>query len=138
MFYRSKYFKIQEFVPPEMIEAKGESKCWEYVDIGLMKTFDQLKEDFPKGTISLNTWLWGGDRKASGIRMPESDYYNFYSMHPWGKAGDALFSGYFVETVRQYILDNPNKYPYVKGMELGTAWLHVDTRNREKLITFYP
>lgn len=138
MFYRSKYFKIEEFVPPEMMKVKKGPKCWEFVDIGLMITFDQLKEDFPNGTISLNTWLWNGDRVASGIRLPGSKYYRKYSMHSWGKAGDALFSAYDIDDVRQYILDNPDRYPHVKGMELGTSWLHVDTRNREKLITFYP
>lgn len=137
-FYRSKYFKIEEFVPPEMIEKKGALKCWEYVDIGLMITFDQLKEDFPKGTISLNTWLWGGDRTQSGIRTSSSKYYNMYSMHPYGKAGDALLSDYDINVVRKFIIDNPGRYPYVKGIELGTSWLHLDVRNREKLITFRP
>lgn len=138
MVYKSKYFKVEEFVPPEMIEKKGSQKCWEYLDENLLKTFDQLKEDFPKGTISINTWLWGGDRIDSGIRLPSSKYYNPYSMHSWGKAGDALFSEYPSNEVREYIMANPSKYPHVKGLELGTSWVHLDVRRREKLVTFYP
>lgn len=134
---KSKYFKIQELVSKETYNARGE-RAWQLIDPYLIMTIDKLKEVFPKGTITINNWLWGGDRNESGLRVHGMKHYSPYSMHSFGKAIDAIFSHYKTEEVRQHIIDNPKEFPYIKGIELGVSWLHIDTRNLDEVLAFYP
>ena len=136
----SKYFKVKELVPLNIVNVLNEQVLWNMIDDSLIETIDTLKEVFDKGTITINNYLWGGDRGWSGLRTIGSPYYSKTSMHSVGKAVDCIFSGYDVEEVRQYILDNPDKFPHVGGIELGVSWLHVDVRDRVNgsIVTFYP
>lgn len=124
----SKHFRIEELVPQHIFDAKGE-RAWETIDSRLVATIDAIKDRFPKGTMTINNWFWHGDREWSGLRTSDSPYYSWTSQHTFGRAIDAVFSAYDTEEVRQYIIDNPDEFPYVKGIELGTSWLHVDVRN---------
>ena len=132
---KSKYFKIHELVPPH-IYNKFKNKAWKFIDSRLIETIDTLKEIFNKGTMIINNYYWNGGRKWSGLRTPESPYYSETSQHSLGNAVDILFSDYKVEEVRRYILNNIDKFPYIKGMELDVSWLHIDTRNEDNLVTF--
>jgi len=134
---KSKSFKIHEFVPKHIYEKFGE-KAWRFIDAGLIHTFDTIKKRFPKGSITINNYFWGGKREWSGLRTPVSPYYSETSIHTFGGAGDAVFSAYDTEEIRQDIINNPELYPYVKGIEMGISWLHVDTRNEDELQLFYP
>lgn len=134
---KSKYFKIQELVSKETYNVRGE-RAWQLIDPYLIMTIDKLKEVFPKGTITINNWLWSGNRNESGLRVYGMKHYSPYSMHSFGKAADAVFSHYKTEEVRQYIIDNPKEFPYIKGIELGVSWLHIDTRNLDEVLAFYP
>jgi len=136
----SKSFKIEELVPPTVFNARG-FKSWELIDDKLIITMDAIKARFPLGTMTINNWVWGGDRRWSGLRTPDAaEYYSQTSQHSFGRALDAVFSAYDVEEVRQYILANPEEFPHVKGVELGTGWLHVDVRNTidGSVKSFYP
>ncbi len=137
MSHKSKRFIIEELVPKGLHQKYGE-KCWEFLDPNLLEMIDVIKERFPKGTCSINTWKWNGNRHWSGIRTSDSKYYSQGSMHTWGKAVDMIFSAYRSDEVREDILKNPNIYKHIKGLELGISWVHIDTRNRETLKTFYP
>lgn len=134
---KSKYFKIEELVSRETYKARGE-RAWQLIDPNLIETIDRLKEVFPDGTMTINNWVWGGNRNESGLRVQGMKHYSPYSMHSFGKAADCIFSHYDTEEVRQYIIDNPKEFPYVKGIELGVSWLHIDTRNSIELLAFYP
>ena len=132
---KSKYFKIHELVPKKMYTRYGED-AWRYVDIRLIESIDLLKEKFSKGTMTINNYYWGGSRSWSGIRTPESKYYNYGSQHSFANAFDIVFSEYQVEEIRHYIMANRELFPHVNGLELGVSWLHIDIRNSDKLITF--
>lgn len=135
---KSQSFKIEELVPKGVYEKYG-NKSWRFIDKGLIITIDTLKKRFPKGTIKINDWLWGGEYNQSGFRTAKSKYYNAYSMHSMGKAADLKFSDYKPDEVRNDILNNPDEYPYLKGLELETStWVHVDCRNEDFLIAFKP
>ena len=134
---QSKYYKIHEFVPEHIYKKFGE-KAWRFINTGLIRTYDKLKERFPKGSITINNYFWGGDRHWSGLRTPNSPYYSETSIHTFGGAGDSVFSAYTAEEVRQDIINHPEEYPDVKGIEMGISWLHVDTRNEDKVQLFYP
>ncbi len=132
--YSSK-FRLEELIDKGTFDTIG-GKAWELLDPRLLASIDQIKERFPEGSMTINNWLWNGNRNWSGLRVSGSKYYRPWSMHSWGKAIDAVFSAYDVDAVREYILANPEEFPHIRGVELGTSWLHIDVRNREDVITF--
>lgn len=134
---KSKYFKIHELVPEHIFIKYGES-AWRFIDSRLIESIDTIKERFPNGTITINNYKWKGNRKWSGLRTPDSPYYSETSIHSLGGAIDAIFSAYNIETIRQDIRRNPKVYPHIKGIEDGVSWLHIDTRNEDKLVIFNP
>lgn len=132
---KSRYFDIQELVDEITYKARGE-KAWELLDPNLIKVIDRIKEEFSEGTMVINNWQWGGPRSESGLRNAFSRHYSPYSQHSLGKAVDCIFSAYETEEVRQYIIDNIEKFPEIKGIEKGVSWLHIDVRNRDELLIF--
>ena len=130
----SKHFNVHELVPKKMYEKYGE-KAWRYVDARLIDTIDKLKEHFSEGTMTINNYYWGGDREWSGIRTPDSPYYNVGSQHSYGNAVDIVWSSYSVKEVRDYVLGNLGVFDKVRGIEIA-SWLHVDVRNSEELVIF--
>lgn len=131
----SKHFKIHELVPKKMYQKYGE-KSWRYVDVRLIETIDKLKDKFNDGTMTINNYFWGGSREWSGIRTPDSPNYSYGSQHSFANAFDIVFSNYTADEVRNYIIENPDEFPYVKGLELETSWVHLDIRNEDSLVTF--
>ena len=105
---KSKHFKIQELVPEHIYKARGE-KSWELLDEKLLKIIDTLKEQFPKGSITINNWLWGGNRNWSGLRTPDSPDYSETSQHTFGRAADMKFSNYDEADVRNYIIQHQDR-----------------------------
>ena len=127
---KSKKFKIHELVPLRLHNTVHPDVLWRMIDPRLIETIDTIKETFPEGSMTINNYMWGGNRGWSGLRTKDSDYYSPTSQHTLGKAIDAIFSKYDVEDIRQFILNNPDKFPHVGGIELGVSWLHVDVRDR--------
>jgi len=138
---RSKHFEIQELIPKEVYDIHGQN-AWVFVCPKLIASIDTIKERFPEGTMTINNWLWGGDREWSGLRTPDSKWYSKTSQHSLDlkklifKATDSVFSKYETDIIRQDIINNPDIYPHIKGIELGVSWLHIDTRERESLLQF--
>lgn len=132
---RSKYFKIQELVGKDIYDRRGE-KAWELLNPNLITLVDRVKKAFPQGTMTINNWLWKGDRSESGLRTGDSDYYSPTSQHSLGNAIDCVFSYYSTDIVRDYIRSNLKEFPELRGVEVDVSWLHVDVRNREDLLVF--
>lgn len=133
----SKYFKIYELVDKATYKERGE-KAWELISPALIESIDKIKERFPEGSMTINTYFWEGIRNWSGIRTKESPDYSKYSQHTFGNAIDAIFSDYSAEEIRQDIIKNPDIYPHIKGIETDISWLHIDVRNRETVAIFKP
>ena len=135
MIYKCQYFKIHELVPPHVYKERGE-KAWELIDDRILKTIDMLRKDLGEATI--NNYEFGGDRQWSGLRTPDSPFYSPYSQHTFGRAVDILFKDVSAETVRKFILNNPDKYEFksITAVELDTSWLHIDCRNTDRIKTF--
>lgn len=134
---KSKYFKIHELVTESIYKKMGK-KAWRYVPQDLIDAIDTLKERFPNGVMTINNYKWGGDREWSGLRTAESPYYSPTSMHSFMMAVDVIFSDYAAKDVRADILDNPDIYPTIKGLELDISWVHLDIRNEPNIVTFKP
>jgi hypothetical protein len=137
---KSTKFKIEELVPLKLIDLIHKDLLWKLVDDDIIIAIDKIKEVFPKGSMSINTYKWAGDRTQSGVRTKNSKYYSSTSQHSLGKAVDCIFSAYTTDEVRDYILNSPDEFPTIGGVELGTSWLHIDVRPRRngKIITFTP
>ena len=133
--YRCRHFAIHELVPSRVFTERGE-KAWELLDDRLLIAIDFLRDEF--GQMTINNYFWGGNRQWSGLRTADSHYYSPYSQHSFGRAVDVLFRDADVDKVRSSIVKNPDSYLYIRGMELGTSWLHIDTRNYNGLLTFKP
>ena len=137
---KSTKFKIEELVPLRLIDLIHKDLLWKLVDDDIIIAIDKIKEVFPKGSMSINTYLWSGNRTQSGVRTKNSKYYSETSQHSLGKAIDCVFGNYSTDEVREYILANQDEFPTIGGVELGTSWLHIDVRPRRngKIITFTP
>ena len=133
---RSKHFGIYELVPQELYETVHEDVLWEMVPDELILSIDAIKSRFWRGSMSINTYKWNGDRNWSGLRTKESPWYSPGSQHTLFKATDSIFSSYDVDDIREYIIANPEEFPHIKGIELGVSWLHIDVRSRDTLLQF--
>jgi len=133
--YQSKHFALHEYVPPHIIELRGD-KAWELLDSRLLISDDGLRTRY--GSITINNWFWGGTRLWSGLRTPESPDYSLTSQHTYGRASDKLFNDVTVDEVRADILAHPEKYPLIMSLELDVNWLHTDTRNCKRIKTYKP
>lgn len=135
MTYKCEHFKIHELVPPQVYQDRGE-KAWELFDERILMAIDDLRDSY--GSITINNYMYGGDREWSGLRTPDSPWYSPYSQHTFGRAVDCLFKDADVEEVRKAILaDDQIPYlPDITAVELDTSWLHIDCRNTEGIKTF--
>ena len=102
--YQCTFFKIHELVPPSVFKERGE-RAWELLDDRMLVTADAMRKRYGKMTI--NNYMFGGDREWSGLRIPNSPYYSPYSQHTFGRAADIIFGNITAESVRQDILNNP-------------------------------
>ncbi len=140
--YTPKHFATRELVPPQVYNVRGE-KSLQLLDDRALITIDQLREDY--GPAVINNWSfwkpnkWYGDiRKWSGLRIKGCPYGSQFSQHRYGRAFDMLFKNATAEDVRSGILANPENYPYITSLELGVSWLHFDTRNCDRIMTYTP
>tara|TARA_R110000772_G_scaffold184459_4_gene295477 strand:+ start:3457 stop:3888 length:432 start_codon:yes stop_codon:yes gene_type:complete len=141
MSYKCKHFCIEELVPPEVFEARGE-KAWELLDDRLLYAIDALRNEF--GPATINNYKWGGDRTQSGLRTAGSAYFSPYSQHTFGRAADMLFKSTDVNDIRDWLKSDEGldveptnaEWLEIKGIEDGVSWLHIDTRNFDGLKVF--
>jgi hypothetical protein len=135
MSYKCTHFKIHELVPEAIYTDRGE-KAWELLDVNALMALDALRDEY--GSMTVNNYEYGGNRQWSGLRTGDSPYYSATSQHSFGRAFDCLFKDANVDDVRNDILANPDKFPFINAVELGTSWLHWDTRNCRRIMTFHP
>ncbi len=142
--YKPKFFKLEELVPPDVFALQGE-KAWLAFDDRLLLTLDALRYEF--GPIIINTWhstalrFKYGKRSQLGLRTATfyrdiSTFENSASQHKYGRAADMLFVEATVDRVRDTILNEPDRFPMIHGVEMDVPWLHVDCGNRRHITTF--
>ena len=142
--YKPKFFILEELVPPDVFTLQGD-KAWLSLDDRLLLALDALRYEF--GPIIINTWhnpkLWFkfGKRSQSGLRTESFykdnlEFKNSASQHKYGRAADMLFVDSIVDRVRDTILNEPDRFPVIHGVELDVPWLHVDCGNRRHITTF--
>lgn len=143
--YTPKFFETREFVPKQVYAVRGE-KSLQLMDDRILITSDQCRTQFGRAVI--NTWFFWNDkapawigrtsRNWSGLRIKGCPYGSQFSQHRHGRAFDMLFEEVTAQEAREYILANPDKFPYITSLEKGVGWLHVDCRNVEPVMTYKP
>jgi len=143
--YRPKFFKLEELVPPDVFALQG-AKAWLALDDRLLLSLDALRYEF--GPMIINTWHSSvlrfkyGKRTQSGLRT--AAFYNTRegfeesaSQHKYGRAADIKFVEKITpRSVRRIILDEPERFPFIHGVELDVPWLHIDCGNRSHITAF--
>lgn len=136
---KSKYFVIKELVSKQVYEKYGEG-AWKFIDEKLIITLDQIREFFGK-PIVVN--IYGRGLEQRGLRA-NCDYLVkdktdsgilYISQHVLGKAVDFNVIGLSVQTTYKAIIDNQDKFPYLKRLEnikLTPTWIHADVANTGK------
>lgn len=136
---KSKYFVIKELVSKQVYEKYGEG-AWKFIDEKLIITLDQIREFFGK-PIVVN--IYGSGLEQRGLRA-NCDYLVkdktdsgilYISQHVLGKAVDFNVIGLSVQTTYKAIIDNQDKFPYLKRLEnikLTPTWIHADVANTGK------
>ena len=64
---KSKHFKIQELVCPEVYKKYGE-RAWMFIDPELIETLDIIREKILNKPMIVNNWASGGGYTQRGLR----------------------------------------------------------------------
>ena len=136
MRYEPKYFAIEELVPKDALDKYGEARCWWMFDERILMAADLLREDF--GALVCNDWNRGGKFSHSGFRIPKYDRYSITSQHAHGRALDLKPKRCTAQKLREAILADRDRYSMITGLEMEVSWLHIDCRNYDGILKFYP
>ena len=114
------YFKIQELVDKKVYQIYGE-RAWKFFDISLLDTLLVLRENLNL-PITINNWLWKGKFTQRGLRHNKSSIVRnkdgiYLSAHLFGKAIDFDVKGMSAVDVREWILNNENKFKHKIRLE---------------------
>ncbi len=129
MFYKCKYFKIEELVDRETHRLYGEG-AWMFFRPEALMALDDLREFFGVSVI-VNNWPMGGNNQYRGFRHGGVTIGGRRSQHRLGNAFDCSVKGYTAEQARQKILENKDDplLCRINCLEGVVNWLHFDCRN---------
>lgn len=132
-------FNIKELVDEETFALLGE-QAWRLFDIRFLITLERLKQYFG-WTVIMNTWMFNNTKynDATGASFTQRGYRTTKSAigakggaHYLGLAGD--LDAYDKNTglrvipdfARKSILDNIDKFEYIRCLEIDINWVHFD------------
>ncbi|MGB2264140.1 MAG: hypothetical protein ACPH3C_03060 [Glaciecola sp.] len=130
--HRAEHFAIYELVPPD-IHAKYGDFAHHFLDERALRVIDSIRKRY--GPMTINSYIWGGDRSESGLRTPDCKHYSPTSQHAFGRAFDLIPSRVTAQEIRDDLIDysiGVLKLPHSINsitVEDNVSWLHVDIRN---------
>lgn len=134
----TKNFYLQEFIPMDMYNEYG-SRAAGVMDYRIILSAQALRDNLGI-PLSINTWHSCGERYESGLRVMGMKNYRPLSQHTYGRAVDIVSNKMPAQEMREHILQNRDKYPYITRMENNVTWLHIDIKDtqQEDIILFNP
>jgi hypothetical protein len=142
----SKYFRIEEFVPPTIYKAWGDGSI-KFIDPKVIQIADAYREFFNL-PVTVNNWVFnpkGSIYKERGYRTPSSKTGASLSQHKFGRAFDCSIKGLTTRELFNAVVAN---YEFFKQFGLTTiedikytpSWLHSDCRwtNQDELLIVKP
>lgn len=127
--YLPRWFSVQELVPPEVYDVRGE-KSLELMDVNILEALDAIRDDH--GRILVNNWHSGGDLKYRGFRPLSCPVGAAFSQHRYGRAIDFTPLDTPLETVYEAIKDGLyDQVTTLENIEVTSKgnWIHMDCRN---------
>ena len=132
MGYKSKHFRLEEWVHPETFKKFGE-KCWMFLSVKMLVTADEFREEF--GPMFVNNWHDGGRLKECGLRDINCSQGAPFSIHKLGGAGDFHPIDVTPQEMYERIKAKPERFQFLTCLEnikFTEGWLHADVRNHDK------
>lgn len=141
----SQHFSVSELVNPDIIKKLGEIRAANFISPFLIQTLEVIRARF--GPIVINGEFRGLTFTNSGLR--KASYYKklgimieSYSTHQYGNTADCKFPEATPAQIYDYILDNPDEFPFIVRMEnahITESWLHIECgKYRDKIEVFNP
>ena len=125
------YLQLHELVPKSILDKRG-AQALECMDFRILHMVDLLrgnlkKEGFDNGFV-VNNWKSGGGKTQSGLRVPGQQEYSNTSQHSFGRAMD-FTTKTPIKAIHKHILQNLDKYPNIRFIEIDITWFHGDCRD---------
>ena len=148
-----RHFAAQEVIDPITYARHGDEAVVMYMDHRLMLFIDWLWEKLDsngykrgKTSIIINNYKWGGPRKWSGTRLPESEWYSDWSAHSWGKGVDMQIAHWEPLHIHKLIKAHWEEIKRETGLtglrlehsDCTANWVHADTMHDDGLYIFRP
>ena len=138
-------FQLQELVNPYSYNKIG-NRSADFLHPSLALTIQTIRDELDE-PITINDWLWGGQYKNSGLRLPKGNVGASMSAHRFGCAADLKFD-IPTDTVLSHILNNTEFYTSITRIEsinhtrsmygkLGRDWLHIEVGIRHGAIDIF-
>ena len=139
-------FDIRELVHPDIFGICGmRSKA--YINPFLPITLEAIKKHLTEQlsgdkeeSVTVNNWIWGGDKIDSGLRMPNGTVGSKLSGHKFGAAADTKYKHHTPHEVFDFIIANQDLFPYINRMEDITAtptWNHIEVGSEKRVGNIY-
>lgn len=123
------YFSIQDLVGKRTYE-KYKERAWRFLDTDTLHALLIVREGIGE-PINVNygsKWQRGLRTNIQQIVRAKSLKNRLYiSAHVQGKAFDFDVKGWSSNSVRQWALQNKDKFPFKIRFEDGVSWVHMDT-----------
>lgn len=127
----SKHFKLEDFMPPDIIRVYGQSAQW-FIDPILVTLMDFVADHFSK-PVTVNNWHTGGVLKYRGFRPPDYTGGGKLSQHRYGRAADFNVFGESIPDVYAEILKHEKLFmehglSTIEDIAHTPTWIHADIR----------
>jgi len=125
-------FILQEFVHPTLYDKFGANSL-RFVDQRLID-IAQAVADITKVSITINDYAFGGKFKNRGVRLPDSPFGAYYSMHKQGRAIDLSAKKMTAQEIYSKILGNKDflfklGLRRLEDIHYTPTWVHLDIAN---------
>ena len=121
----TKNYKLQEFISKNVFDIYGE-KSVKFLCPRLIELAQKLRDNY--GALTINNWLYFGDRQYSGFRQEGEPYRSITSQHSFGRAIDIVPLNIDVESLREDLLKNLDKFVEIGGFGIYKTFVHLDIR----------
>lgn len=124
----SPYFDVREFVHPKVFAIFGKQSQM-FVDPKAVRIADVVRETF--GACTINDYMFGGKRVASGFRAIWEKTGGEYSQHRAGRAIDIRTRLVTEKEMFAKIMQNWKPFyeaglTRIENVEVTIGWLHLD------------
>jgi hypothetical protein len=120
--YQCRYFKPTELLPQSWIDTY-DGAAMNALDDRILISIDAIREYFAV-PVTINKYAAGLFYR--GLRTPGCPQYKPDSQHSFGRALDFDVLGQTADYVRGVIIKEQARWPLIRRMEIGTAWVHID------------